>query len=75
MPCQIHAASSHSHPKTHEQADQQAADDAEAQAAARADTDTASLVEHSDELLDEIDSVLEENAAEFVLAFVNKGGE
>lgn len=30
---------------------------------------------HSDELLDEIDSLLEENAAEFVSQYIQRGGE
>ena len=33
------------------------------------------LKHHLDEILDEIDSVLEENAEEFVKAYVQKGGE
>lgn len=33
------------------------------------------LVTHSDELLDEIDGLLEENAAEFVASYIQKGGE
>lgn len=33
------------------------------------------LVDFSDELLDEIDGLLEENAEEFVKAYVQKGGE
>jgi ubiquitin-like protein Pup len=32
-------------------------------------------VEATDDLLDEIDDVLEENAEEFVRAYVQKGGE
>ena len=35
----------------------------------------ASSTEEVDDLLDEIDSVLEENSEEFVRAFVQKGGE
>ena len=34
-----------------------------------------SVVEGIDDLLDEIDSVLEENAEEFVRNYVQKGGE
>ena len=33
------------------------------------------LKEEMDDLLDEIDSVLEENAEEFVRSYVQKGGE
>lgn len=33
------------------------------------------LKEEMDEILDEIDSVLEENAEEFVKSYVQKGGE
>ncbi len=33
------------------------------------------LKESTDELLDEIDSVLEENAADFVKGYVQKGGQ
>lgn len=35
----------------------------------------ATSTEEVDDLLDEIDSVLEENSEEFVRAFVQKGGE
>jgi prokaryotic ubiquitin-like protein Pup len=35
----------------------------------------AELKEEMDDLLDEIDSVLEENAEEFVKSYVQKGGE
>lgn len=35
----------------------------------------AKLKEEMDDLLDEIDSVLEENAEEFVKSYVQKGGE
>jgi prokaryotic ubiquitin-like protein Pup len=36
---------------------------------------TTDLERELDDLLDEIDSVLEENAEEFVKAYVQKGGE
>lgn len=39
------------------------------------DTDARESVEITDELLDEIDSVLEENAEEMVKNYVQKGGE
>ena len=37
--------------------------------------DAADLQRELDELLDEVDAVLEENAEEFVKAYVQKGGE
>jgi prokaryotic ubiquitin-like protein Pup len=37
--------------------------------------DTANLERELDDLLDEVDAVLEENAEEFVKAYVQKGGE
>ena len=37
--------------------------------------DTADLKHDLDEILDEIDSLLEENAEEFVQGYVQKGGE
>lgn len=37
--------------------------------------DATETIEAIDDLLDEIDSVLEENAAEFVNSYVQKGGE
>ena len=47
------------------------ADAGQSQAPSRA----AELKEEMDDLLDEIDSVLEENAEEFVKSYVQKGGE
>jgi len=38
-------------------------------------TSDSSLAEEIDDLLDEIDSVLEQNAEEFVKSYVQKGGE
>lgn len=38
-------------------------------------TDKAALDSEVDDLLDDIDAVLEENAEEFVASFVQKGGE
>jgi ubiquitin-like protein Pup len=38
-------------------------------------THTEKLKEDIDDLLDEIDSVLEENAEEFVRSYVQKGGQ
>ena len=40
-----------------------------------ASTKAAELKEEMDDILDEIDSVLEENAEEFVKSYVQKGGE
>ena len=37
--------------------------------------DTADLERELDDILDEVDAVLEENAEEFVKGFVQKGGE
>jgi ubiquitin-like protein Pup len=48
-------------------------DDADLSAEHRADT--ADLERDLDELLDEVDAVLEENAEEFVKAYVQKGGQ
>lgn len=47
----------------------------EEQTQAEETTAEASTTEDVDELLDEIDSVLETNAEEFVRSFVQKGGE
>lgn len=49
------------------------ADASEASAERR--VDTADLERELDELLDEVDAVLEENAEEFVKAYVQKGGQ
>ena len=50
------------------------ADDADAGQVA-ATSKAAELKEEMDDILDEIDSVLEENAEEFVKSYVQKGGE
>lgn len=47
-------------------------DDVEAVAAKPADQTASDII---DSLIDEIDAVLEENAEEFVAAFVQKGGQ
>ena len=48
----------------------------EAQAAAPAGQERREkLTEETDDLLDEIDDVLEENAEDFVRAYVQKGGQ
>jgi len=62
------------HHMTQEQKDEAAAASDEAAAAARS-PEAAETIAHSDELLDEIDAVLEENAEAFVNAYVQKGGE
>lgn len=41
----------------------------------RGSSKAAELKEEMDDILDEIDSVLEENAEEFVKSYVQKGGE
>lgn len=38
-------------------------------------TDSSALTDDLDDILDEIDSVLEKNAQEFVESYVQKGGE
>ncbi len=52
-------------------ADEETADAGQTQTSSKA----AELKEEMDDLLDEIDSVLEENAEEFVKSYVQKGGE
>jgi ubiquitin-like protein Pup len=52
-------------------ADETSADAGQAQKTSKA----AELKGEMDDLLDEIDSVLEENAEEFVKSYVQKGGE
>lgn len=47
----------------------------EAQEAVTKSTDKAAQSSEVDDLLNDIDSVLEENAEEFVASFVQKGGE
>jgi ubiquitin-like protein Pup len=52
------------------------ADDGDADAGqVSATSRAADLKEEMDDILDEIDSVLEENAEEFVKSYVQKGGE
>ena len=51
--------------------DEPEADAGQVQSSAKA----AELKEEMDDILDEIDSVLEENAEEFVKSYVQKGGE
>lgn len=50
-------------------------DEAEVEAAPATEADSSEAVEGVDDLLDEIDDVLEENAEEFVRSYVQKGGQ
>lgn len=43
--------------------------------APQAHSETEAITQHSDELLDEIDSLLEQNAAQFVEGYVQRGGQ
>ncbi len=53
-----------------------AASDSDADAGqVQSSSKAAELKEEMDDILDEIDSVLEENAEEFVKSYVQKGGE
>lgn len=54
-----------------EEAEELAAEDAAAQETAREAAD----LEATDELLDEIDALLEENAEEFLRNYIQKGGQ
>lgn len=56
---------------THKEAEELAAEDAAVQEAQQREAD----LQATDDLLDEIDSVLEVNAEEFVKAYVQKGGQ
>ena len=58
-------------PRTGGGDEEPAADTGRVQASSKA----AELKEEMDDILDEIDSVLEENAEEFVKSYVQKGGE
>jgi len=57
--------------RTREETDETAAPEANPEVAERQEK----LTEDVDAMLDEIDSVLEENAEEFVRGYVQKGGE
>ena len=61
----------HEQPKTHHRARAGAVKDESVERG----VNTTDLERELDDLLDEIDSVLEENAEEFVKAYVQKGGE
>jgi ubiquitin-like protein Pup len=62
-------------PQTAEQKQQEAVRQAEEDAVRQAQEREATDLEFTDELLDEIDSLLEENAAEFVNNYRQKGGQ
>jgi prokaryotic ubiquitin-like protein Pup len=66
-------------PQEHEQRKVQrkgGGDEADADAGqVQSSSKAAELKEEMDDILDEIDSVLEENAEEFVKSYVQKGGE
>ena len=47
----------------------------QAERSAERGVDTSDLERELEDLLDEVDAVLEENAEEFVKAYVQKGGE
>ena len=61
----------HEQPKSHHRPRA----DATAEGSVEHGVDAAALERELDELLDEVDAVLEENAEEFVKAYVQKGGE
>jgi len=78
MPCQVHAPASHSHPKTHEDADRKLEEDAEVQAAQARSAEVEATLEMTDDLLAEIDEALGDTlgyAQEFVSNFVQKSGQ
>ena len=56
--------------KSHETREQEEVQDQEV-----TDLSNAELDEDVDDILDEIDSVLEENAEEFVKSYIQKGGQ
>jgi prokaryotic ubiquitin-like protein Pup len=74
MPQQVHTTPARQRSKnvTPEEAEQMVEEASAAQAKAAEGKVTVAEI---DELLDEIDSVLEENAAEFVRGYVQKGGQ
>ena len=65
-----HTARIHEQPKNHHPR----ADDVQTEQTEHG-LDAAELKQDLDEILDEIDSLLEENAEEFVQGYVQKGGE
>ena len=67
MAQQVHATVTRSRTATYQEMEQLAEDDAVAQEHI--------TVEDIDDFLDEIDSVLEENAQDFVRAYVQRGGQ
>lgn len=54
---------------------QQPADEAQETEVVESEASASDMTEGIDDLLDEIDSVLEENAEEFVKNYVQKGGQ
>ena len=64
-----HTVRTHEQPKHHPRAEDVQTDQTEH------GLDAADLKHDLDEILDEIDSLLEENAEEFVQGYVQKGGE
>jgi prokaryotic ubiquitin-like protein Pup len=61
----------HERPRTHHRP----RDDAASDESVEHGVDAKDLERELDDLLDEVDAVLEENAEEFVKAYVQKGGE
>ena len=61
----------HERPKSHRRARADAISDKSVESG----VDAKDLERELDDLLDEVDAVLEENAEEFVKAYVQKGGE
>ena len=59
------------HGQARKRSSEQTSEDVEVEASETAEADLSEV----DDLLDEIDSVLEENAEEFVKNYVQKGGE
>lgn len=58
-----------------EQVNKQKQTDIEEDVQVEVSDQTQELIDETDDLLDAIDEVLETNAEEFVMAFVQKGGE
>jgi ubiquitin-like protein Pup len=67
----VHMERVHERPKTHHRPRAEATSDTSVERG----VDAKDLERELDDLLDEVDAVLEENAEEFVKAYVQKGGE